>query len=122
MTIRAYVQDDYRSFGLSVLFVLETEDHPREIARFTDGSFVRWEQVAPGDAIEPSLVLPDGDFARALLDTLTRHYHGAEDTRALRRDYESERSRVDQLIGTVSKIADQATTPLRPPVFSQERP
>jgi len=47
---------------------------------------------------KPTLTLTD-DMARALMEELTRHYHGADDSRALRRDYDAERKRVDDLTG-----------------------
>ena len=38
------------------------------------------------------------DHARALLQALVEHFQGAEDTRALRRDYDHEKQRVDRLV------------------------
>lgn len=113
------VNDNWTFDGVAVLFTLESEHEQRRIARFGDGSFECWETPEVNAQVTPSLRLPD-EFARALLDALTRHYHGAEDTRALRRDYDLERGRVDQLIGTLSKIAEQAIEP-EPPTISVER-
>lgn len=62
----------------------------------------------------------DGE-ARALLEALTRHYSGTEDTRALRKDYDDERKRVDKLAETLSVIAKQATAP-QPPLFPSMHP
>jgi len=69
----------------------------RMIARF-DGDILTWEQVDPMVVTKPTLTLTD-DMARALMEELTRHYHGADDSRALRRDYDAERKRVDDLTG-----------------------
>jgi hypothetical protein len=114
--IRAYVADDPRSFGVAISIVKQPEDnaYPREIFRPAgDAGGVmdfRLEPVAVHAAVEPTMILPDY-MARALLDALTAHYHGAEDTRALRRDYDAERGRVDRLIEHLAVIAKQATTP-----------
>ena len=46
----------------------------------------------------PSLWLP-AELGRAVLDELAGHYGGTGEVRTLRRDYEAERARVDNLIG-----------------------
>lgn len=69
-----------------------------------------WDNVEPCAEVQPTLMLQDAE-ARALLDALTRHYHGAEDTRALRRDYDAERKRVDDLTGHLAVIARALSTP-----------
>ena len=68
-------------------------------------------EVQECDEVKPTFTLTDGE-ARALLEALTRHYHGSEDTRALRRDYDDERKRVDRLADALVVIARQATVPL----------
>lgn len=60
----------------------------------------------PGDA---TMALPD-DVARALMDELVRHYHGASDTVALRRDYDHERGRVDKLTDALITITTEGIT------------
>ena len=108
--IRAYVRDDPRSFGVSIAIVQQPEDnaYPREIFRLNGDSLgvmdFRLEPVPVNAAVEPTMILPDF-MARALLDALTAHYHGAEDTRALRRDYDAERARVDKLTGALADLA-----------------
>jgi hypothetical protein len=49
------------------------------------------------DPYEPALILRES-MAREVLRALTVHYGGADDLRALRKDYEAERARVDKLI------------------------
>lgn len=53
------------------------------------------------EASRPSFSLRE-DIARALLESLNRHFQGGEDTRSLRRDYDDERKRVDRLIEKLS--------------------
>lgn len=109
--IRAYIHDNYPFGGMSV--AISVIDHPPEGSRDIRPRILRlgpagqqfaqsWDEIAADGAVgEPTLQL-DGYAARALLDALSRHYEGAEDTRALRRDYDAERKRVDQLAGALS--------------------
>jgi hypothetical protein len=60
----------------------------------------RWEPFEPGED-PPTITIPD-EVARALLDALSAHYGGTGDTRALRRDYDAERARVDRLIAALT--------------------
>jgi hypothetical protein len=60
----------------------------------------RWQPFGP-DEDPPTITIPD-DVARALLDALSAHYGGTGDTRALRRDYDAERARVDRLIAALT--------------------
>ena len=56
--------------------------------------------VAPD---ESWLYLPEDD-ARALYEALTDYFgHGGHDTRALRKDYDAERARVDRLLTWVTQ-------------------
>lgn len=104
--IRAYVTDDRYGLGVSLAIVLRSGDDERspatEIMRLNDGT-PRWESLEPMVVTEPTLRIDD-DSARALLDALTRYYHGAEDTRALRKDYDGERARVDKLTATLGDV------------------
>ena len=85
--------------------------HPAEgstmrpyVLRLGTGSVRLMEDLAePPVVIDPTFTLSD-DEGRALLDGLTRYYHGAEDTRALRRDYDDERGRVDKLTDAVLDV------------------
>ena len=111
--IRAYVHDNYPMGGLSV--AISIVDRPPEgsmdvrprILHLGDKDhqwLTTWEEIpADGAIVEPTLTLDDYQ-ARAVLDALTRHYQGAEDTRALRRDYDGERKRVDTLIDHLGAV------------------
>jgi hypothetical protein len=112
--IRAYVSDDNYGIGVQVAIVLRAGDDERsratQIMRFRDG-IEQWEEL-PEIAVTsgPTLRL-DHDSARALLDGLSRYFDGAEDTRALRHDYDSERGRVDKLTDAVIELARELATP-----------
>jgi hypothetical protein len=69
-----------------------------------------WTEHRPGEMVAPTLVLSD-EIARPLLDALSRYYNGAEDSRALRRDYDGERKRVDTLIGHLAVVARALSEP-----------
>lgn len=111
--IKAYISD--RPFtGMSVGIAIV--EHPGEgcidrqarVLRLRNGDGSSWEPVKGGEIPEPTLRLDDSQ-ARALCDALNHHYGGTEDTRALRKDYDAERKRVDDLIGTVTFIAKAST-------------
>ena len=105
--IRAYVSDHHYGMGVSIAIVNhlgEGESLPAMVKRFGEDGLETWDQLEPLAQIRPTLTLTD-DEARSLLDSLTRHYHGAEDTRALRRDYDAERERVDKLISMLGMLA-----------------
>jgi hypothetical protein len=105
--IRAYVTEDL--LGMAVL--ISIANHPNDdgsgqplILRLDATGAHGWEQVEPGTQVAPTLTL--GHFeARTLLDALHTHYSGVEDTRALRRDYDNERDRVDKLTDSLTSIA-----------------
>lgn len=105
--IRAQVAEDWSRFGIAVLISQHTEDGKRiATLHFNDG-IASWDPPPTGTApIDPTLRL-DHEEANALLVALTNHYQGVDDQRALRKDYDHERGRVDKLIGTVTAIAQQ---------------
>lgn len=114
--IRAYIGEDIIGRSLAISLVEENEgSYPSSILRISepssDNATYRWEPIGdPGTEIAPTLRLRDVD-ARALLEALVRHYNGAEDTRALRRDYDAERKRVDQLVATLGTVVTGLAQP-----------
>ena len=107
MTMTVYLHEDMMGAGLSVTFV-ERPGNGLDplIMRFSEQG-VSWESFDANDLVaqpEPTFRLP-WDAGRALLDVLTRHYNGAEDTRALRRDYDAERKRVDEQAKVLADVA-----------------
>lgn len=118
--IEVRLREHYVTEALDV-FILRNANGQRFLLHQADSQTFSWDEMPPPEAgladgmIEPTFILPF-DSGRALLDALTRHYHGADDTRALRRDYDAERKRVDEQARTIADIARAlANTP-------QERP
>lgn len=108
--IRAYIREDLPGMFLSIALIREQDGTPRQILRILEGgnpTTLRWEDLPdpPAPDIAPTLQIGDNE-ARALLEALTRHYGGADDVRALRRDYDAERKRVDQLTTSLSMVAN----------------
>lgn len=107
--IEVRLREQYVTETLDV-FIIRQHDGQRYLMHQDDSMTFMWDEIAPPGAtiadsmIEPTFVLPF-DSGRALLDALTRHYHGAEDTRALRRDYDAERKRVDEQSKVIADIA-----------------
>lgn len=118
--IEVRLREQYVTDILEV-FIIRSYEGQRHVLHQEDSQTFSWDEMPPPSAalrdstIEPTFILPF-DSGRALLDALTRHYHGADDTRALRRDYDAERKRVDEHARTIADIARAlANTP-------QERP
>jgi hypothetical protein len=107
--IKAHVADHSYGFGVAILIADRPGDGqmggPYRALRIGQGYEREWEEVTDPrlGPSESTLTLEDAE-ARALLDALTRYYHGAEDTRALRKDYDGERARVDKLTATLGDV------------------
>jgi hypothetical protein len=111
MTIRAFIADGLAGFRTQISLVLmDAGGRPERIMHLHPGGPMTYDEIGDGLDLEPTLVL-DEAAARALLDGLAGHFHGAEDTRALRKDYDAERKRVDGLIGTVTHLAGVLAEP-----------
>jgi hypothetical protein len=109
--IKVYLKETPFTYGLAVFVVDEVRAGYRRLLQGGEGGAlsVRWIELQHDDAVfvedpAPTIVLPE-DSGRALLDALVRHYQGAEDTRQLRRDYDNERMRVDNLTNALVDIA-----------------
>lgn len=109
MTSRAHVEFDPTSFGVRIAV---THGGGRE-GPITQ--VYQWEPLvvrtydASEGATEPNaadwLRLPEED-ARALYEALAEHFgHAGHDIRALRKDYDAERKRVDTFIEHLTKRA-----------------
>lgn len=107
MTTRAHVDIDYSTFGIKAMIAEYWPDRPVR-PYIVDGNTIRLgpelDTSRLPDGQEPTLRI-DEDAARALLDALLDYFRGGSDTRNLRKDFEREQSRVDDLLKTVSDIA-----------------
>jgi len=107
MTMHVYLHEDLMAHGLTVTFVERRADGlDPAIMRLSEVGVI-WETFDANDLAvqpEPTFRLP-AEAGRALLEALVRHYNGAEDTRALRRDYDAERKRVDEQAKVLADVA-----------------
>lgn len=90
----ARVEYDYRIDGPAI-YVRRDRD---VMVNFAEVEYKRiGHHEAPADDVQPLRL--DNDTARALYETLADYFGGSgHDTRALRKDYDAERKRVDRLI------------------------
>lgn len=106
--IRTRVGPDYLSGGVVIAITQHEEGgHGRHILHLGPHRERQWEPTSPGVLTEPTLVLDD-DEAMSLMNALVSHYQGVDDQRALRKDYDDERARVDKLTDAVISIAQKA--------------
>lgn len=106
--IRAHVSE--RHFGHAVdIFIVDHQEDGKRILRMNEDGSSTWSDVISGspaytaDTPKPTMSLP-WDTARTVLDALTQHYKGAEDTRQLRCDYDAERKRVDVQASVIADV------------------
>lgn len=110
--IRAYAQ--LERFGDVVALSLvrtvdpgDFESAPRvlRLGLTDDGTqTVTWEAFEPHATVEPTLRLGMRE-ALALAEAMAELQHGTAEHRALRKDYDAERARVDKLIDMVGAVA-----------------
>jgi hypothetical protein len=111
--IRAYVTEDLLGMAVRISIVQQPDGgNAASILRaHDDPARFRWEPIEDSSVeVQPTLTL-QRDEARAMLDSLTRLFQGAEDTRALRKDYDAERARVDVLARALVDVTTNLTTP-----------
>lgn len=120
MTMRSRVESNDAGFTrrLDVRAVIADPDR-RSVYLWPKNSPMEWHDPDPTGATEPEY--PEGmtpylqmseDAARALYEALAERFGGtSHDTRALRRDYDAERARVDKLTDVVTAIAAGFTGP-----------
>lgn len=109
MTIHVHVTDNHFNQGVRVYVINDLGDEKRILRNPGRSGFDSWETLEPNTDVEPTFALGD-DASRALLEALVRHYQGAEDTRALRRDYDAERRRVDEQAKLIADVLRSVTS------------
>ena len=105
MTARAHVKPDYMRDGVAIIAMREVSPYVRHR--------IQWQPLAVRVAEVDGPIRDDGeadwlrldeDIARAIYEALADHFgHSGHDTRALRKDYEAERGRVDKFIAHLTK-------------------
>jgi hypothetical protein len=102
MTSRAHAEFDPSFLGVRVAVQRGTEGPVREVLTWqhpgTKVVDLNGRQIDPQEAEDGWLHLQEED-ARAIYEALADYFgHSGNDVRALRRDYEAERARVDKFI------------------------
>jgi hypothetical protein len=109
--ISVHIKDDsFGSFITEFYVIRSHSDGTKFVMRSTEEQPLSWEPVdtTSGAIVAPSFQVPT-EAARALMDALVHHYHGADDSRALRKDYDAERARVDMLTEALVKLQSSST-------------
>lgn len=103
MKSRAYVETDLQMMGVK-LAVLRGEPPHSQIVTWEQPNVVRLDEDLAASPPEATWLRLHEDDARAIYEALADYFgHTGHDIRALRRDYESERGRVDKLIDHITK-------------------
>jgi hypothetical protein len=106
--IKAYIADNFMADGVDIFITDSGEGHRRLL--HVHGPFtVEWENISDDSVVPNPTITLSAEAARALLDQLSRHYEGASDMRTLRKDYEFERDRREELVRVLIGIAEKAT-------------
>ena len=106
MTSRAHAEFDPQRLGVRIHVRREFDGGPAQVLHW---GTISVSQVTEGNAAatladDGWLRLPEDD-ARAIYEALADHFgHSGNDTRALRRDYDAERKRVDTFIAHLTGV------------------
>jgi len=97
VSARAHVEFDPPRFGVRLAVQLAVSENESTCIVWPDWPVAK--TVRAGED-EPNVWLPlTEDVARAIYEALADHFgHSGHDTRALRKDYDAERARVDAFI------------------------
>lgn len=105
--IEAYLNHGYMADTVRIFLVRKT-DYGKHVLHYShEDRRLSWDDIGEENTTDtpaPTIELP-GEAARVLLESLVRFYQGSEDTRALRRDYDAERKRVDTQAQVIADIA-----------------
>ena len=104
MTSKAHVEFDHMGFGVRIA-LMRDYGTTRELIQWGEQTVTTYVP-SEGPAAEPdadaSWLRIREDDARALYDALADHFgHAGHDTRALRKDYDAERARVDKMLAAL---------------------
>jgi len=106
MTARAYVETNWMNRGVSIWLGNDTPAGS-EVVDFAAVSVQR--NVDPAVQPDATPLRLSNEQARALYGALADHFgHNGTDTRALRKDYDAERARVDLFIAALTGEARQS--------------
>lgn len=106
--VKVWISDGGYAFAIdsiSITMGLKYGPEQAKVMRIEDDGRVRFDDVEHNLAVNPTVQLPH-DFARALLEALTRYYQGASDMHTVRGDLLHERGRVDKLTDALISLAN----------------
>ena len=101
MSARVYVAEDWQRDKVNISVAIEVTEGHTKYLRWGEPivSTIDINQEAPSDA---TLALTP-EIARALHEALSRYFGGSPDATNLRKDYNSERARVDKFIAHLTE-------------------
>lgn len=104
--IRVYLSENFIGMALDVAIVQVMPDRKMIYRPATRETLSMWENIPEHPTVDfkPSFSI-GAEEARALFEALAQHFHGADDARALRADYNDERKRVDKLTDAIVRVA-----------------
>lgn len=115
MSWKAAVEQDFVAQGVRVYLMVRRADGTGAVTpAVAQPVDVVLSDTDPYVQVEPFLRLPE-EAAHALLDALAAHFGGTSDVRALRRDLEAERKRVDRFIDHLIGLNLPSAFVYRPP-------
>jgi hypothetical protein len=95
--IRVRIGDNFLSDGIDVFLLREGGPGQRQLMKInSEHGWAEWEEVTPETRTGSTFTI-QGEFGRALLEALLRHYQGASDMHTVRADLLHERARRDRL-------------------------
>ncbi len=101
--IKAFVREDPARGQVFVHVIHRSDDGSRLGLRVEDGAS-SWEKVAPG-CESPAAYVFSYEIAYVVAEAFQTLLEGHEDTRALRKDYDQERVRVDKMLAALIDIS-----------------
>lgn len=96
--IEIAIQENFNSGFSTDIYVTNKTPEARSFLQ-PDGSWidVPFGQLMESENVKPTCTMPM-ELGKELLQALMNHYHGSDDARMLRKDYDAERARVDKVL------------------------
>lgn len=101
---KAHIEDDWQRDGIALALVRDTGNRERTLYDFSGVMMTDYDPAGPQMPHDDARLRISNEAARALYEALAEHFgHAGHDARALRRDYEAERKRVDTFISHLTE-------------------
>lgn len=103
---KAHIEDDWQRDGIALALIRDAGNRERTLYDFSGVMLHNYDPASPERINDDARLRISNEAARALYEALADHFgHAGHDARALRRDYEAERKRVDTFIAHLTKEA-----------------